>query len=122
MARLASIFLATIIFLSSRSRCNLADGWKTADEEADLNIDAFPLERLALRHPSVYARENLHEALFSAPDKSKRGNLFLEERAFDGPALLASWLGIRQLTCQDANYFVCASTSPPSNSKFQNPN
>jgi hypothetical protein len=115
MSRFASIFTAAIIFLCSSGWCNLADGWKTADEEVDLNGDASPqLERSARRHPAVFVRENLHDALYSAPDISKRGTSFLEGRTLDGPALLASWLGIRQLTCDDSNYFICASAfSPP---------
>lgn len=115
MARFASIFTAAIIFLCSSGWCNLADGWKTADEEVGLNGNANPqLERSARRHPAVFVKENLHDALYSAPDVSKLGTSFLEGRTLDGPALLASWLGIRQLTCDDSNYFVCASAfSPP---------
>jgi hypothetical protein len=110
MARFASIFTAAIIFLCSSAWCNLADGWKTADEEAGLNEVADPRnEPFARRHPAVFARENLHDPLYSALDKSKRGTSFLEGRTLDGPALLASWLGIRQLTCDNSNYFVCAS-------------
>jgi len=114
MARFASIFTAAIILLCSTGRCNLADGWKTADEEADLDGAASSqLERLARSHPAVFARDNLHDALYSSPDKSKRGTPFLEGRTLDGPALLASWLGIRQLTCDATNYFVCASAFLP---------
>ena len=121
MARFASIFIAGIIFLCSSGWCNLADGWKTADEEADLNGDANPqLERSVRRHPAVFDRENLHDALYSAPDTSKRGTSSLEGRMLDGPALLASWLGVRQLICNDANYFVCASAfSPPKTFRAQ---
>ena len=110
MARFTNIVTVLIIFLCSSGFCNLADGWKSADEEAD--------PQLAARHPAVFARDNLHEALFSAPNNSKKGSPFLGERALDGPALLASWLGIRQLTCDDPNYFVCASASSP----LTNPN
>jgi hypothetical protein len=107
MASFVSIFTAAIIFLSSSAWCNLGDGWKA---EQGLNGGADPQhERFARRHPAVFVRENIYEPHYSAADKSKRGTSFLEGRSLDGPALLASWLGIRQLTCPEQNYFVCAS-------------
>jgi len=51
------------------------------------------------RHPAVFVRESIYEPHYSAADKSKRGPSFLEGRSLEGPALLASWLGMRQLTC-----------------------
>jgi hypothetical protein len=107
MASFVSIFTAAIIFLSSSAWCNLADGWK-AEQGLDGGTDPQP-ERFARRHPAVFVRENLYEPHYGAVDKSKRGTSFLEGQSLDGPALLASWLGIRQLTCQEQNYFVCAS-------------
>ena len=74
MARFAIIFTAAIILLSSTGWCNLADGWKTADEEADLNGSADPLERFARRHPPVSGKR-IFMKHYTLPQTIPRGGL-----------------------------------------------
>lgn len=104
MTCFSRIFALVIIFLST---CVWCDDWNTPG--GGILAEPGPQhDRFVRRNPAVFVRQDIYEPLRYEAEKSSKGTPFLEDRALDGPSLLASWLGARQLVCNNAGYFVCA--------------